>query len=436
MAEVITKEQLLKQAKEALDAGRYDKAAQLYEKVLERSPNALRVRLRLGELYVRLKEREKAITAFLEVAESYTDDEFYLKAVDVYKQVLRLQPAMLEVNRKLADIYEAMGSLADAIHQHHIVIRTLQQHGAHAEVLALRKKIVKLDPDNVTGRIRLAEAYMVGGDEEASTKEYEKLATKLQDSGSEDQLVDLYEKILSRKPETLDLLLSLCRIYYARRDFPKFLKWMERSQATASTNAELLRMHAQVLASQNQVESSRGKWRDLAQLYVEAGESEQAIRAYEEAFVVSADDVDDWKDEVEAVRSGAFDEIVESAGIRREQQLAAEEAQEALEHAQAEAADQLNEAQAEAADTTDTPAPAVSVQPLSPEEHEALQRRAESGQQLAEVYEEMGLTDEALEELGKSQECYRRLLATGNADHSILSASQHVDATISRLRGE
>ena len=58
-----------------------------------------------------------AITTYEKVAALYAQKGFALKAIAVYKQILKLDPRLVEVNLKLAELYGDLGRHALAVRE-------------------------------------------------------------------------------------------------------------------------------------------------------------------------------------------------------------------------------------------------------------------------------------------------------------------------------
>src|SRR3989338_3355868 len=106
---ILNKDKILDSAQQLVTQGKIDKAIREYEKILALDPKDMRVKLRIAELFVKRRQILQAIKIYQEVADSYTHDGFYLKAVTILKNILRLNPSLMEVNQNLADLYDKMG---------------------------------------------------------------------------------------------------------------------------------------------------------------------------------------------------------------------------------------------------------------------------------------------------------------------------------------
>lgn len=192
-------------------------------------PSDMRLKLKVGELYFKKKDLANGIAVFREVAEHYTREGFLLKAIAIYKNILKLSPGSVEFNEKLGELYGQMGMKADAAQQFQIVIHYYQSRHLPEDALRACKKLVASEPDNVQHRLKLAELYFNSGKQEESLHEYEKIARDLRkDMKDLGTLADVYEKILLRKPKETGLLRELCVFYIKLKNPVKAIRKIEK----------------------------------------------------------------------------------------------------------------------------------------------------------------------------------------------------------------
>jgi len=315
--EIINKEKLLEHAKKLVGEGKFDKAIEEYKKILDLDPDDLRVKIKMAELFVKRKQIQDAIKLYTEVAQSYTNGGFYLKAATVYKNMLRINPSLIDINIALSELYEKMGLMQDALYQYQIVITHYEQKGDASSALALREKMAEIDPDNTSLKIRLAETYQMQGEMDKSIDIYESIAAKIKNRGKNDQLIEIYNKILAHRPEKHDLLKELCQIYYKRGDLKEILKKMDGAKEFVALEPGLLQMQAEIYARLNQIETAKGKYRDLSLLLKERGDIDGALKAYDMILFLSPEDEEDIKKEVEEIMPGSFGEIKKRVDEKR-----------------------------------------------------------------------------------------------------------------------
>ena len=114
----VDKNKIIAEATKLVQKGAIDKAIATYQKILAEDAKDVRVLLKVGELYQKKGDERLAADAFTRVAETYAEQGFFLKAVAVYKQILKLDPRLVDVILKLAELYRQLGLMSDAM-QHY-----------------------------------------------------------------------------------------------------------------------------------------------------------------------------------------------------------------------------------------------------------------------------------------------------------------------------
>src|SRR5205823_1046712 len=149
------KNKVIESAAKLITKGQFEKAVKEYQRVLEVDPDDVRVLQKLAELYQKMNRKAEAADCFEKVARTYSAQGFYLKAVALYKQVLKVIDRV-EVNVRLAELYQQLGLVGDATKEWQTVAAYHEKVGDTKASLDTLRKLVDLDPDNVAARIRLA----------------------------------------------------------------------------------------------------------------------------------------------------------------------------------------------------------------------------------------------------------------------------------------
>ncbi len=173
------KNKIIQAATKYVQKGQFDKAIKEYQKIIDDDPKDIRILQKVGELHQKRGDNVQAALTFIKVAESYSNDGFFLKAAAVYKQVLKLNPSLVDTNFKLAELYQQLGLMSDAFQQFQLVAAAYEQQGDVQASLGILKKLTELDPENVANRIRLAESYSREGMTAESVAEFTKVAARL-----------------------------------------------------------------------------------------------------------------------------------------------------------------------------------------------------------------------------------------------------------------
>ena len=154
----IDRAKALKAAQKYLARGQLDKAIVEFEKVVASDPKDARSALKLGDLFTRKGDTARAAAAYHEVAQQYAQQGQFLKAVAVFKQILKLDPAQLDALSSLGDMYERLGLASDALLTYEQVAAAHARTGNERRALQALDKVTQLDPGNVAAWVRYAEA--------------------------------------------------------------------------------------------------------------------------------------------------------------------------------------------------------------------------------------------------------------------------------------
>lgn len=425
---VLNKDKILEAAKDFVTQGKLDKAIREFEKIAAVDPKDMRVKLQIAELFVKRRQIPEAIKSYREVAESYTHDGFFLKAVTVYKNILRLNPSMLDVNQALAGLYEKMGLAKDAIHQYEILAVALEHKNQYDEALKLREKLVELAPDSPLHRVRLAEAYQRDSRKEDSLVQYEILAKQYRERKEEPKkMIELFERILPHRPENQAMLSELVHLYYSAKDFRAAIKWIENRKALVAKDPDLMELAGQMYSSLNQLESARAKYQELAEFYIAQGKVPEALKAYAEIVVILPEESETVKKLAEAVQPGCFEALLQQANERRGKREEESRAKEAAMEKEKEAKEQERKAAKDGKPAAPPPpkpaapaAPAAPAKPVTPPapaapkitdpEIAASLKIAKAAISLAQAYQSTGLNDEAKQEFEHARTALQKIL--------------------------
>ncbi len=94
--------------------GQYKKAIAEYAKLIEADPKDTRLYLKLGDLYAKIGEHERAIAEFMKLAGLYENEDLNSRAISIYKKVLAINPKHLDALRRIASLYRKEGLAGDA----------------------------------------------------------------------------------------------------------------------------------------------------------------------------------------------------------------------------------------------------------------------------------------------------------------------------------
>jgi CRP-like cAMP-binding protein len=88
-----------------------------YKNILEKDPQNVNIRLKLGDLYAKMGDKHAAIHEYTAAAVQYANGGYLVKAIAVNKIIVRLDPSKKEALDRLSDLYFQRGIAADPLVQ-------------------------------------------------------------------------------------------------------------------------------------------------------------------------------------------------------------------------------------------------------------------------------------------------------------------------------
>jgi tetratricopeptide (TPR) repeat protein len=193
------KQKVLSAAEKYVQQGKMQNAIAEYEKVLKADPKDLTVTNTVGDLYSRLGEADKATECFKAVGDAYATQGFTVKAIAMYKKISKLKPS-LESVLKLAELYTQQGLFNDARAQYLQVAEEFLKSGALDDAVRIFQKILEMDPENTTMRVRLAEVYIRLNKKNEAWQIFSAAAETLRSKGSLSAAEEVLQRMLTLDP--------------------------------------------------------------------------------------------------------------------------------------------------------------------------------------------------------------------------------------------
>ncbi|RME37933.1 MAG: hypothetical protein D6794_06170, partial [Deltaproteobacteria bacterium] len=200
------KSKLLASAQKNLQKGQVAKAIKDYRKIVELDPKDIRNRQKLAELLSRNRQVDEALEEYEAVAKYYAENGFYLKAIAVYKQMQRLDPAQVRIYHRLAELNEKQGLTGNALAEYRSLISYYEQHDMVSEVISVLQKMKELDPENLNVLVKTAEAYARSGMQDKAREEFLEVVDRLRSKGEFAKILKLCDLLLPFFPEDPEAL--------------------------------------------------------------------------------------------------------------------------------------------------------------------------------------------------------------------------------------
>jgi pilus assembly protein FimV len=207
------KSKFVEAAQKLLNQGKVAQAIAEYQQILKYEPRDQVTLMTVGELYIRQGETFQAIDYFERLAQLFVSDGFLTKAIAVYKRIAKLAPEEIRPLEKLADLYVQQGVMSEARPLFLQLAELHLKNNKQPEAVALLKKLLLAEPDNLRIQIRLADLYQAMGQSGEALETYISASQRALARGEQQECEKLADKALQISPKNLDAMIIKARSF-------------------------------------------------------------------------------------------------------------------------------------------------------------------------------------------------------------------------------
>ncbi|HEV2299234.1 MAG TPA: tetratricopeptide repeat protein [Candidatus Acidoferrales bacterium] len=280
----------MESALKALNQGKVAQAIQEYQQILRSDPNDQVVLMTVGDLFVRQGNMTQAVEYFERLADRYLHDGFNSKAIAIYKKISKLAPAETQPLEKLANLYVQQGVLSEA---RPIFLQLAEAHlksNQTPKAVEVLRRLLEVEPDNPRVQRRLAELYMAIGQKKEAAHTYLNYARYLAEHGDPAEAAKMADAALSAEPDNAAALMLKAKVHGEAGDVDAAMKALGRLP-DAESNAETQTLQVDLCLKAGKIEraielvrqpDAQGNIRfaqvfRLASTLLEAGEADRAL---------------------------------------------------------------------------------------------------------------------------------------------------------------
>jgi pilus assembly protein FimV len=287
----VQRDKVIANAEKLVAKGKIEPAIKEYERLLEDSPNDVNTLNRIGDLWVRVNRNDEAVKVFGKIADHYSKDGFFLKAIAIFKKINKLDPSKLDIYAKLADLYAKQGLAMEAKSQYQVLADYYLKHGEPSSALAIYRKISELDPQSINVHVKLADLYSQNNQVAEALKEYDRVGRLLLKRGMLDEAVQVFRKALKIDPKNTELVDSLVTALLEAKDFDNARQIVEAALEANANNPRLLGMLGRIQLGRGDTAGARATLEravaadptepstreTMAELYLKQNEADRAL---------------------------------------------------------------------------------------------------------------------------------------------------------------
>ncbi len=286
-----SRDKIIAKAEKYVSKGKIEDAIQEYERLLSDNPNDVNTLNRIGDLWVRINRPNEAVDVFTRIADHYSRDGFFLKAIAIYKKINKLDPSRLEIYEKLAELYAKQGLAMEAKSQYLVLADYSIKQGNTAGALQTYRKISELDPNSINIHVKLADLYQQNGQTDEALKQYDRVGRLLLKKGMYDEASQVFQKAVKIDASNIELVSSLVNALNDAGQHDGAIQVLETARGASPDDPQLSSLLGRALtgkgdlgAAQSMLEESlaaspeHGGTREaLADLHIKKGDVNQAF---------------------------------------------------------------------------------------------------------------------------------------------------------------
>ncbi|HKW88211.1 MAG TPA: DUF6584 family protein [Candidatus Acidoferrales bacterium] len=218
------KTKAMESALKALNQGKVAQAIQEYQQILRSDPNDQVVLMTVGDLFVRQGNMTQAVEYFERLADRYLHDGFNSKAIAIYKKISKLAPAETQPLEKLANLYVQQGVLSEA---RPIFLQLAEAHlksNQTPKAVEVLRRLLEAEPDNPRVQRRLAELYMAIGQKKEAAQTYLAYARYLAEHGDPVEAAKMADAALGAEPDNAAAIMLKAKVHGESGDLDAAMK--------------------------------------------------------------------------------------------------------------------------------------------------------------------------------------------------------------------
>ncbi|MCI0419928.1 MAG: hypothetical protein L0387_06775 [Acidobacteria bacterium] len=197
-------DKLLQQAGKYIVLGKLTLALEQYLKIHESEPDDTTIVNTIGDLYVRLDDKDNALVWYHKLAEAFEYRELHSNAMATYRKILKLSPKNQEAMTLLAQLCERQGQAQNAKTHYQMLAKLKMGLNEYAESITILKKICSLDPSCAESQRILAESLEFSGNITDAVRGFLQSATLYAQQGNSMAAAQVAENIFRLQPKDKD----------------------------------------------------------------------------------------------------------------------------------------------------------------------------------------------------------------------------------------
>jgi tetratricopeptide (TPR) repeat protein len=244
------KNKILQKAQRFARKGQIDKAVGEWKSLLTKRADDANIYNTIGDLYLKGKKKADAIEAYQSASRIYRESGFSLKAIAVNKKILKINGNNLESLVCMAELNRERGMINNAKDCYLSIAQYHLKSGSHDQALESYQNIVDMDPKNLKVKIGLAELYLKENMVLEGFKIYGGVIAVLVGESKFEEAEALCQNLEAKNVSPDDIVCYRAQIYLAKGQVDAAHECLQQLQGQSPETPEIAMLTAEILIRQ------------------------------------------------------------------------------------------------------------------------------------------------------------------------------------------
>jgi len=257
------KRKAIQKAMTLVQQGQPEKAIAEYRLILDVDPSDTSLCNTLGDLYLQVGATSEATACYLKLVDVLKAEGLIFRAIAVYKKILKLNPDNLSAVRACADLYATEGLRAEAKHLYLMEAERLLKSGLDKQALEAYERLVGVDPGDTAGAAKLASLLAREGRRSEAADLLGRLAQECRAQRRLENARTLYRQMVEIAPGAFTGWYCLGRMEFERGQFQDAEEHLRRAAEIDASSPLPHLLLGHVYEQQKQLDRAKAAWRTV-----------------------------------------------------------------------------------------------------------------------------------------------------------------------------
>ncbi|MBF8297658.1 MAG: uncharacterized protein HW395_315 [candidate division NC10 bacterium] len=257
------KRKAIQKAMTLVQQGQPEKAIAEYRLILDVDPSDTSLCNTLGDLYLQVGATSEATVCYLKLVDVLKAEGLIFRAIAVYKKILKLNPDNLSAVRACADLYATEGLRAEAKHLYLMEAERSLKSGLDKQALEAYERLVGVDPGDTAGAAKLASLLAREGRRSEAADLLGRLAQECRAQRRLENARTLYRQMVEIAPGAFTGWYCLGRMEFETGQFQDAEEHLRRAAEIDASSPLPHLLLGHVYEQQKQLDRAKAAWRTV-----------------------------------------------------------------------------------------------------------------------------------------------------------------------------